>query len=188
MQPPRLFLVLPIVAVLASAGCKKVAPQAVKAISPAAVGAEQKAAVQMAGRSERPMTKAGLSGVGLRPKSGPNPLIIPEAGHRRVYKLAKKVEEWYDDIDQAADVIDFFLGVYSKPSPQPPFGFPHNASAVVPIGRQGIIIRGKPDVYALPNNFGGLSFYLADGRPLGFCAMEINSLELRFFDSLGNGI
>jgi hypothetical protein len=40
----------------------------------------------------------------------------------------------------------------------------------------------------LPNNYGGLNFYAADGRPLGFCARETNTLELRFFDPTGSGL
>lgn len=72
-------------------------------------------------------------------------------------------------------------------SPFPPetmrFPTPH---LVQPLAGYQLMVDPETGILFVPNNFGGLSFYDANGMPLGFTALHRPSGEHHLFDPFGN--
>ncbi len=103
--------------------------------------------------------------------------------------VGQRVEKWADRADTAMTAYDRYQQVTATPAPagRPRERFPFPASSVKPVSNQSIVLN-QAGAFAVPNNYGGYSFFNASGRPLGFSAWSHTLNEERYFDPTGYGL
>lgn len=157
------------------AGCAKVAPKAGKAFTEG-----EKVAMKSAPAIERTggRAAAGRAGGGALPAAG-------GGASTAARRWAERIEKAHDAYEKANEAYDILCEIVNGPPAGPLGTFPRPASEVRPISNQRIVIDPQSGGYALPNNFGGFSFYTPNGSPLGFCAYNSATGEMHFFDHTG---